>query len=213
MNNAIAYFRRMNVTIFIIAFTATISFLAFNNGKLLDNLLLWPAKMKNNPAEYYRLLTAGFVHADITHLAFNMITLYFFGAILQGSKSGIGVPYFTLLYFTAIIISCIPSTIKQANNPAYRSLGASGGVAAIVFGMIYIYPWEKIFIFFIPIGIPCIVYALFYLAYTFYMARKGRGYVNHDAHLWGSLYGIVFMIIIDPTHGRFFFGQIMHPQF
>ncbi len=203
----------MSINIVIIILTAIISVMAFRNQQLLDELLLWPQKMKGRTEQLYRLLTAGFVHADYTHLGFNMFTLYFFGEILAGRQSGIGPSYFLLLYLTGIIISCIPSFIKHKNNPAYRSLGASGGVAAVVFAMIYLYPWEKIYIFFIPVGIPCVLYAVLYLAYTIYMSRSGKGIVNHDAHLWGSVYGLLFMVCIDPSHGTYFIQQISQWRF
>ncbi len=202
----------MSTTLLIIIITAIISFMGFKNETLLNRLLLWPSIMKGRPAELYRLLTAGVVHADITHLAFNMITLYFFGTFLENERGGIGSFYFVLLYTLGIIVSCIPSYLKKQNQTNYRSLGASGGVAAIVFGMIYLYPWEKIYIFF-AIGLPSIIYAVLYLVYSAYMARSGKGYVNHDAHFWGSIFGIVFMLIIDPSHGQAFWQQLIHPKF
>lgn len=192
----------------IIGITALVSLLAFKNEKLLNSLMLWPAIMKQ-PKEIYRLFTAGFVHADTMHLAFNMITFYFFGEILE---EWLGVERFLLLYFLGIIVASIPSMIKQKDNPNYRSLGASGGVAAIVFAMIYLAPWSKLYLFF-AIPLPSILFAVGYLVYTGYMAKKGGVVVNHDAHLWGSIFGIVFMLIIDPSHGGSFIDQIMHPQF
>src|SRR6218665_1318054 len=145
----------MSVTIMIIIITAAISLMAFNNDRLLNGLLLWPARM-NSPLQYYRLLTAGFVHADYMHLLFNMFTFYFFGEIME---QVIGEERFILLYLSGIVISCIPSFIKKKNHPGYRSLGASGGVAAIIFASIYMAPWNKIYMFF-AIGMPSIVFAV-----------------------------------------------------
>lgn len=199
----------MSVTIIIIVITVIVSWLSFKNHRLLQDLLLWPAIMQRNTKEWYRLLTAGFVHADTMHLAFNMITFYFFGEILE---AWIGTTYFILLYFLGIIVASIPSMLKQKDNPNYRSLGASGGVAAIVFAMIYLAPWSKLYLFF-AIPVPAILFALGYLFYTGYMAKKGRGIVNHDAHLWGSIFGILFMIVIDPSHGKSFLQEILQPVF
>jgi membrane associated rhomboid family serine protease len=200
----------MSVTIIIIIITAAISLLAFTNDELLDGLLLWPARM-NSPTQYYRFLTAGFVHADYMHLFFNMFTFYFFGELIERT---IGTERFILLYLTGIVISCIPSFLKKRNLPGYRSLGASGGVAAIIFASIYLQPWNKIYFFFSDrLGIPSIIFAVLYLIYTAYLARKGSGIVNHDAHFWGSVYGLVFMALIDPSHGMSFLEQLKYPQF
>jgi len=206
----------MSLTLIIIVLTCIISIMAFSNKALMDKLLLWPARMTSF-AEAYRLLTAGFVHADYMHLGFNMITLYFFGDYLQQAFAVIlgpekAVPAFLALYLAGIVVSCIPSWIKKRNNPDYRSLGASGGVAAIIFAMIYLAPWSKIYLFF-AIGIPSILFAVLYLIYTAYMAKTGRGYVNHDAHLWGSVFGLVFMVFIDPSHGQRFVEALSHPHF
>jgi membrane associated rhomboid family serine protease len=200
----------MSVTIIIIIITSGISLLAFTNNQLLNSLLLWPARM-NQPTQYYRFLTAGFVHADYMHLLFNMFTFYFFGSLLEGPMA-IGPENLVILYLTGIIVSCIPSYFKKRNHPGYRSLGASGGVAAIIFASIYLSPWNKIYIFF-AIGMTRFFFAVLYLAYTAYLARKGEGIVNHDAHLWGSVYGLLFMIIIDPTHGMYFLEKLQHPHF
>jgi len=194
------------LTFLVIVLTALISILAFNNEKLKQRLLLYPAGMQQ-PGQWYRLLTAGFVHADYMHLLFNMITFYFFGGIVAQLLGG---ERMLLLYLTGIVVSCLPSMIKHRQNPAYRSLGASGGVAAVVFAMIYMAPWDKLYIFF-AIGIPSIVFAVLYLVYTGYMAKQGRGVVNHDAHLWGALFGWVYVaIFLDPQHGLSFIKNILN---
>jgi len=203
----------MSYTIIIIALTAIISIAGFNNEEIINKLILWPRKM-DNPAEYYRLLTSGFIHNDWNHLLFNMFTLYFFGSNVQMIIDQLNEPdlLFILMYLTGIIIASLPSFLKNRNNSYYRSLGASGGVASILFFVIYYYPWSRINILFIPIGIPSIIFGALYLAYEVYMGRKGTGNVNHDAHLWGSLYGLFFAFIIDPSHGSILFDQLTHPH-
>ncbi|MFT4062759.1 MAG: rhomboid family intramembrane serine protease [Edaphocola sp.] len=198
----------MSMTVIIIAVTVIVSLLGFGNRRLLDALLLWPAAM-NGPSQCYRFLTAGFVHADYMHLGFNMFSLYFFAVLVE---QFIGRERLIILYLLGIIVSCVPSFFKQRHRPGYRSLGASGGVAAVIFASIYLSPWDKVYVFF-AIGLPSIVFAVVYLAYTAYLARRGGGIVNHDAHLWGSIFGLLFMLVIDPTHGGYLINQLMHPPF
>ena len=120
---------------------------------------------------------------------------------------------FVLLYLSAIVISSLPSFVKNRNNSYYRSLGASGGVAAILFFTIYYSPWSLIRILFIPIGIPSIIFGGLYLAYEAYMSKRGAGNVNHDAHFIGSIYGLLFALVVDPSHGMSFINAIMSPHY
>jgi membrane associated rhomboid family serine protease len=166
----------------------------------------------DNPAEYYRLLTSGFIHADWPHLIFNMLTLYFFGENVEYYFTALGKPVlYPLLYTLGIITASLPSFAKHRNNGYYRSLGASGGVAAILFSFVYMAPWAVIRVWFVPI--PAIIAAVLYLAYSAYMSRKSSDNINHDAHFWGAVFGFAFTLVFDPSHGRLFFDQIVRPSF
>jgi membrane associated rhomboid family serine protease len=197
----------MTFTIIIVAITVILSIAAFNNETIINKLILWPRQM-DNPQEYYRLLTSGFIHADWNHLLFNMITLFYMG---RWAEYILGAGFLTL-YLTGIIIASLPSFLKNRNNSYYRSLGASGGVAAVLFFFIYSSPWSRISMMFIPIGIPSIIFGVLYLLFEAYMAKKGGGNVNHDAHIWGSVYGLFFALLSDPTHGLGFINALMSPQ-
>lgn len=196
----------MSFTLITVILTVAISIAAFNNENLVNKLILWPRYM-NDPQEYYRLLTSGFIHADWNHLIFNMVSLYFIGS---SAESILGMGFLTL-YLTGIIISSLPSFLKHRKNSYYRSLGASGGVAAIMFFFIYFAPWSKLYIIFLPIGIPAMLFGVLYLVYEAYMAKKGGGTMNHDAHFWGAVYGLVYALIIDPTHGKLFINAVLNP--
>jgi membrane associated rhomboid family serine protease len=204
----------MSYTILILIITVAISIAGFSNEQIINKLILWPRKM-DNPAEYYRLLTSGFIHNDWNHLIFNMITFYFIAPSVEFLMAMIGKPseMFVLLYLSAIVISSLPSFVKNRNNSYYRSLGASGGVAAILFFTIYYSPWSLIRILFIPIGIPSIIFGGLYLAYEAYMSKRGAGNVNHDAHFIGSVYGLLFALVVDPSHGMSFINAIMSPHY
>lgn len=202
----------MSITLIIIAITVIISFSAFNNDTVYSKLILWP-RIMDRPKEYYRLLTSGFIHADWLHLILNMFVLFMFGELIENYFTyDLGKPYlFPILYLAGIITASLPSFAKHRNNGYYRSLGASGGVASVLFSFVYLAPWHIIYVWFIPM--PAIVAAVLYLVYSVYMSRKGSDNINHDAHFWGAVFGLFFTFLFDPYHGREFFSQIMHPPF
>ena len=200
----------MELTIIIIVVTVAISVGAFNNPSLLSRWMFNAFYIKN-ANQYYRFLTSGFIHKDWMHLLFNMFTLYFLGRGVEvyfqyifGSSGG---TYFITLYLTAIIISSIPSFIKHRNHEFYNSLGASGGVSAVVFCFILIDPVTRLYIFGL-IPVPGFILGALYLIYTIQMSRGSRDNINHDAHLWGSIYGILFLIILRPSIVGHFLDQL-----
>ncbi|ONG41896.1 rhomboid family intramembrane serine protease [Alkanindiges hydrocarboniclasticus] len=182
-------------TLTLIIITCLLSFIAFSNRTVMNRLIMWPPAMRRG--QFDRFITYGFVHADGTHLLFNMITLYFFGRAIEAFYrpyfAGMG---FILFYLAALVVAMLPSYFKHKNDPNYLSLGASGAVSAVLFAYILFAPWNLIFVFFIPM--PAIVYALLYTAYTVYSARRGKDNINHSAHLWGAGFGVVATIAIEP---------------
>jgi len=152
------------------------------------------------------------VHADFGHLLFNMITLYFFGRYMEGFyTSALGTLGFVLFYILALVVSILPTYLKNKSNPNYRSLGASGAVSAVLFSFILFQPWSRIIVFVLPM--PAIVYAVLYVGYSIYMDRRGQGNVNHSAHLWGAAFGIAFTLVIRPEVLSHFLSQLAQPRF
>lgn len=201
----------ISLTLLIIAATALVSWLAFNNPKLLERLILWPPAIARKH-QYDRLVTHGFIHADFQHLLFNMITLYFFGrAVEQWFVPYIGQVGFVLFYLSAIVVAILPTYLKHRNDANYRSLGASGAVSAVLFTFILVQPWSLIIVFVLPV--PAIVYGVLYVGYSIWMDRQGRDNVNHSAHLWGAGYGILFTLMMEPRVGPAFLESLMHPSF
>ena len=201
----------MYATYLIIAVTCVISFLAFRNEKLISDLILWPPAISRGK-QYYRLLSYGFIHADGQHLLFNMITLFFFGRLIEQFVMGyVGTLGFVAFYLSAIVVSILPTYMKNIGNPAYRSLGASGAVSAVLFGFVLLQPWTTIYIFFIPC--PAIVYAVVYIAYSIYMDRQNSDNINHSAHLWGAAYGVLFLLAMEPRLFGVFLQSLMQPDF
>lgn len=201
----------MNATIIIILVTGLISWLAFKDNRWFTELILWPPAIKRGK-QYYRLVSYGFIHADMSHLLFNMITLYFFGSLIEQFVSGyIGVFGFVAFYLSAIVVSILPTYIRNVDNPEYRSLGASGAVSAVLFAFVLLQPWSLILVFFVPC--PAIVYAVLYIAYSIYMDRKGSDNINHSAHLWGAAYGVLFLLCMEPRLTGTFLEQLSSPGF
>jgi len=152
--------------------------------------------------QYETIVTSGFVHADLGHLAFNMLTFWFFAFKLENQ---IGPARFAVLYLLALVVSDLGTYLKHRNEPEYASLGASGAISAVLFAAIVYFPWMKLFIIPIPLPIPAPLFAVGYVAYSWYSARQARGRVNHDAHLGGALFGLAFVLLTDPAA----FGQLL----
>ncbi|MGB5103497.1 MAG: rhomboid family intramembrane serine protease [Steroidobacteraceae bacterium] len=146
--------------------------------------------------QYETIVTSGFVHADLPHLLFNMVTFYFFAFPLERQ---IGPASFAVLYFLGLALSELGTWRKHRNDPQYASLGASGAISAVLFASIVYFPWQKLFIIPIPVPIPAPLFAIGYVAYSWYSARHPRGRINHDAHLGGAVFGLAFVLLTDPA--------------
>lgn len=199
------------VTIALIAITCGVSWMAFDKRSLADRLVLWPPALERRH-EYWRLVSYGFVHADIGHLVFNMITLFFFGREIERVMAGVTGTWLTypLFYLAALAVSILPSYLKHRHDANYVSLGASGAVTAVLFAFILLSPWTLIFVFFIPV--PAIIYAVFYVGYSLWMDRRGGDRINHSAHLSGAAFGVLFMVMMAPEVLGFFWQQLLSPS-
>lgn len=199
------------ITYALIAITCVVSWIAFNNRKLADRLILWPPAIDKHK-QYDRLVTYGFIHADFMHLLFNMITLYFFGRQIEALMTDVaGVWVYPVFYLSALVVSILPTYLKNQHNPNYLSLGASGAVSAVLFAFILVAPWARIFVLFIPL--PAIIFAVLYVAYSIWMDRRGGDRINHSAHLAGAAYGAMFLIIMRPQVLQHFLRELQSPSF
>ncbi|HPB02871.1 MAG: rhomboid family intramembrane serine protease [Bacteroidales bacterium] len=190
----------MSITLILIIVTVAVSLIAFSNRILFAHLLFYPYEIKREN-QWYRFITHGFIHADFMHLFINMWVLYIFGEVVEKSLKLIygneGTLYFMLLYFGGLIFSSMYSYGRHLNNPQYSALGASGAVSGITFAYILMYPMSGLMIFPIPIQLPAFIFGILYLIYSWYMGRRGKDNIGHDAHFFGALYGVIFMIILD----------------
>jgi len=200
-----------SITLIIVIITVMISYRAFQNPEFQYKLIHNPYRVAQNK-EYYRFLTSGLIHSDYMHLGFNMFTLFFFGNSVEryyqmlfgGTMGGI---LFVLLYVLGIIMSDLPTFFKYKNIPNYNSLGASGGVSAVIFSSILFQPINQICFYFV-LCLPGFVLGGLYILYSATMAKQSMDRINHNAHLYGALFGIAFSIALYPSVLVSFFYQI-----
>ncbi|KAA0126335.1 rhomboid family intramembrane serine protease [Chryseobacterium sp. SN22] len=186
----------MNILILIIAITAIISFVAPNGSNNFEKYKFSVGAILNRK-EYVRLISSGFLHADIMHLVFNMLTLYFFGPVVIQGFGSLG---FLIIYFGSILLGNMFSLFVYQRQPWYSAIGASGGVSGILFASIALIPHLEIYMFFIPIGIPGYIFGLVYFSYSVYMMLNPNQHDNigHAAHLGGAFFGLLYAVANQP---------------
>lgn len=184
----------LTVPMLVIASVVVVSVVAWIVKPLKRAFILNPYAIKEG-FQIHRLLTAGWLHADVTHLLFNMLTLYFFA---DQVVKALGPARFLILYVSAVVVAHLPTTLRHMKNPKYNSLGASGAVAAVIFSAILLYPDMKLSLMFLPIAVPGFVYALCYLAYSAWSSYRARDGINHDAHFAGAIYGSLLTFAFEP---------------
>jgi membrane associated rhomboid family serine protease len=201
----------MSITLIIILITGVISAIAFKNRELFSKLEFTPYVVFHQK-EYFRFFTHALLHADWMHLLINMMVLWFFGETTEyyfqaylGTK---GIFYFILLYVGSVVFATLPTYKKHKENYAYRSVGASGAVSAIVMSSVIFNPLNSICLYGL-ICFPGIVWAIIYLIYSFQMSKKSTDNINHDAHFWGAVFGIVFTIVVIPSTFMNFINQLL----
>jgi membrane associated rhomboid family serine protease len=173
----------------------------------------WPAKEYYHK-EFHRLISSGFVHGGWLHLLINMFVLWNFGEIVERHFIVFfgpvrGVIYFVLVYLLVIICASLPSYFEKKDNENYLAVGASGGVSGIVFIYILLYPWEMLYLYAI-IPIPGIIAGVLYLWYSSYASRNVQDRIDHQAHFYGALFGLVFTLLLKPSLLPAFFRSLVN---
>lgn len=195
----------MYLTVAIIAITVATSLAAWQSPKLFNQLIYHGPSV--NSGQWWRVLSHGFIHADGNHLLFNMMTLFFFGQFMEKLLvPGIGILGYVLFYLIGIVVAILPTHFRHGGNPRYRSLGASGAVSSVLFGYILVKPWSMLYVFFVPV--PAIVFAALYVGYSIWADKRGRDNTNHSAHLFGALWGVVFLLLLEPKLLPRFFSKL-----
>ena len=212
-----------NPILILVGLTVLVSAYAWSNDEVMEAGILRPYRMARDNSQWYRFITSGFLHADWGHLLFNMIAFYSFGGIVlsalvngMGVLDGFGIMggiwRFLLLYLGGIVVSDLPTYFKHRDDRGYRSLGASGGVSSVLFASVLLFLVNSngggIIIFPIPFPIQPFLFGFLYLAYSWYMGRRRGDNINHDAHFYGALYGVVLLLALMPGAGSLFIQQI-----
>src|ERR1700744_6019507 len=198
------YIVNFPVASLIMAITIGASLFAFSNEKYHNKWMLQPYYVARGE-DVYTYFTSALIHADWMHLIFNMLSYYFFAFALEAK---LGHWQFALLYTASMVLSDIPTVIKHKNNPGYRCLGASGAVSAVIFGAILFFPTSEMQLMILPIPMQAWIFGILYLVYCHFASKRGRDHVNHDAHLFGAISGIVITIILHPSVLGDFVNQV-----
>jgi membrane associated rhomboid family serine protease len=199
------YLNETPVASLIFIFTIITSIYAFNDSSIYGKFMLHPYSVSRRH-KVFTLITSGLIHADWMHLIFNMMTFYFFAFTLERMMGSMS---FGILYFVSLILSDLPSVIKHKNDMWYNSLGASGAISAVLFSYILFQPFTSMIIFPIPIPIWAIIFGPLYLAYCVYASRHSRDNINHDAHFFGAISGLILTVLLVPGIIPHFLEQIM----
>ncbi len=181
-------------TIIIIAANVIISLKGFNDISFFEKYKFNIAGIRRG--EQIRMFSSAFLHADFSHLLFNMLTLYFFANVVIGS---VGVTYFVIIYVASLLAGNLLSFYFHKDEPHYSAIGASGAVMGILYSAILFYPNMGLYLFFIPIAIPAWLFGMAYLLYSIYGMKKRLGNIGHDAHIGGAVGGYVLTLSFAPS--------------
>lgn len=196
----------ISITLVIVVITCIVSLTAFNNEKLMDDLIFDPPAIANQK-QWYRFFTCGFIHANYVHLLFNMYSLWIFGRYVENmftDEFGSGGKWlYLLMYLSSLYFCLLPTYSRNKDNYHYRSLGASGAVSAVVFAFIFMEPLQGLHLIGLDnFSLPGFVFGFIYLIVSSVLDKRGGGNINHSAHIWGALYGISFLIIVSSLMGH-----------
>ena len=184
----------------VVGITCLVFYLVLQFQTAGDQLVFRPVAIREHN-QWYRFLTSGFLHADLTHLLINMFVLWSFGNAIEsyyypayiGEHSA---QKYMALYFGGIVVSSIPSYIRHNKNPNYAALGASGGVSAVVFAAILFEPWQNLYLYGV-IAIPQILAGAAYLFYSWYKDKNSSDNIGHMAHFTGAIWGLLFTGLLN----------------
>lgn len=201
------------MTLIIVIMTALVSLAAFQNRELMAKLM-FNAYLVKHSNEWYRMFSHAFIHSGWMHLGVNMWVLWMFGGLsesfFEGYRGATGPIIFLALYVGGILFATLPSYKRHQDNFNYNAVGASGAVAAVLFAAIYAMPTMNLYLMFIPIPIPAVVFGIGYLVLEWYLDKKSNDSIAHDAHFWGAGFGFIFSVVMVPDRMQGFISEITY---
>lgn len=181
----------MNILlIIIISFTVLISFKGFENSVFFRNYEFHIGSIRSG--EQFRMISSAFLHSDISHLAFNMLTLYFFAPVVYGYLGNLT---FGLIYFGSLFFGSLLTLYFHYKDYHYRAIGASGAVTGVLYSAILLQPDMNLYLFFIPIPIPAYIFGIGYLLYSIYGMKAKNDNIGHTAHFGGAIGGFIISLV------------------
>ncbi len=181
-------------TIAIIAANVLVSLRGFNDQNFFERYKFSIGAIKAGQRE--RMFTSGFLHVDISHLFFNMFTLYFFANVVI---TWFGPTKFLIIYFISLVAGSLLALFFHKDEPYYSAVGASGAVTGILYAAILLKPDMQLGILFIPIPLPAYVLGIGYLLYSIYGMKSRLGNIGHTAHFGGAIGGYVITLLFRPS--------------
>ena len=181
------------ILIAIIVLTVIVSFKGFEDISFFRKYEFHIGSIR--AGEQFRMFSSAFLHADISHLAFNMLTLYFFAPVVYGFLGDFS---FGLIYLGSLLSGSLLTLFFHKNEYSYRAIGASGAVTGVLYAAILINPEMNLFLFFIPIPIPAYIFGIGYLLYSIYGMKAKRDNIGHTAHFGGAIGGYLITLIKEP---------------
>lgn len=179
--------------IVLIGANVLISFKGFNDTYFIRKYDFHIASIR--AGEQIRMLTSGFLHGDIGHLAFNMITLYFFAPVVMDY---FGNMYFIIIYIGSMLLGNMLTLYLHKNELYYRALGASGAVMGIIYSSVLLYPNMELGLFFI-LPVKGYIFGIGYLLYSLYGMKSRTDNIGHTAHFGGAIGGFLLTLIKQPV--------------
>lgn len=175
-------------TIIIIAANVIISMKGFKDFSFFEKYKFNIAGIRRG--EQIRMFSSAFLHADFSHLLFNMLTLYFFANVVIGN---LGVTYFVIIYVASLLVGNLLSFYFHKDEYHYSAIGASGAVMGIIYSSILFEP-NILFYGFVPAWI----FGMAYLLYSIYGMKRRIGSIGHDAHIGGAIGGYALTLLFAP---------------